>query len=78
MVEDWHNFGADYDPTLLAWWQNFNRRWPELKERYGERFYRMWKLYLLGCAGTFRARGLHVWQVVFSPRGVPGGYNPVR
>jgi cyclopropane-fatty-acyl-phospholipid synthase len=78
VVEDWHNFGADYDPTLMAWWQNFDRHWPDLKERYGERFYRMWKLYLLGCAGTFRARVLHLWQVVFSPKGVPGGYYPVR
>jgi len=23
LIEDWHNFGADYDRTLMAWWDNF-------------------------------------------------------
>ena len=23
-MEDWHNFGADYDKTLMAWYANFN------------------------------------------------------
>ena len=73
VLEDWHNFGADYDRTLMAWFRNFDRSWPELQEKYGERFYRMWKYYLLSCAGTFRARRNQVWQIVFSPKGVPGG-----
>ena len=24
-MEDWHNFGADYDKTLMAWHKNFAR-----------------------------------------------------
>jgi cyclopropane-fatty-acyl-phospholipid synthase len=28
VIEDWHNFGADYDATLLAWYANFERAWP--------------------------------------------------
>ena len=78
LLEDWHNFGADYDKTLMAWCANFEASWPRLRENYGERFYRMWRCYLLTCAGSFRARENQLWQIVFSPRGVPGGYRPVR
>ena len=78
VMEDWHNFGADYDPTLMAWFRNFEKAWPSLRERHGERFHRMWKYYLLSCAGAFRARHIQLWQMVFSKKGVSGGYVPVR
>lgn len=78
VVEDWHNFSADYDPTLIAWFKNFDSGWDKLKEKYDERFYRMWKYYLLSCAGLFRSRYMQVWQIVFSKKGVPGGYCSVR
>ena len=77
VVEDWHNFGPDYDKTLMAWWQNFDRAWPSLQGKYDERFYRMWKYYLLGCAGGFRARRLQLWQLVLS-KGDIASYTPVR
>ena len=75
VVEDWHNFGADYDRTLMAWHERFEAAWPRLQQRYDLRFYRMWRYYLLCCAGTFRARDNQLWQLVLSPRGVPGGYR---
>jgi cyclopropane-fatty-acyl-phospholipid synthase len=75
VMEDWHNFGADYDKTLMAWHERFEAAWPDLKAKYGQRFYRMWRYYLLCCAGTFRARDNQLWQVVFSPRGLRGGYR---
>jgi cyclopropane-fatty-acyl-phospholipid synthase len=75
VVEDVHNFGADYDRTLMAWLENFERAWPRLRSRYDERFRRMWRFYLCSCAGGFRARQLQLYQVVLSPRGVPGGYR---
>ena len=78
VIEDWHNFGPDYDKTLLAWFGNFQAHWPRLRDKYGDRFYRMWKCYLLTCAGAFRARDLQLWQVVMSPSGVPGGYTSER
>lgn len=78
VIEDWHNFGADYDKTLMAWHENFVKHWPELKDKYGERFYRMWVFYLLSCAGLFRARYTQLWQVIFSKSGVQGGYVSVR
>lgn len=78
VLEDWHNFGADYDKTLLAWFHNFDAHWPELREKYGDRFYRMWKYYLLMIAGTMRARKNHLWQIVLSKKGVVGGYLSIR
>jgi cyclopropane-fatty-acyl-phospholipid synthase len=76
-LEDWHNFGPDYDRTLMAWWNNFAQSWPRLRERYGDRFYRMWRYYLLSCAGAFRARKLQLWQLVLS-KGDIATYTPVR
>ncbi len=69
LMEDWHNFGPDYDKTLMAWYQNFERAWPDLKDRYGDRFYRMWRFYLLSCAGSFRSRMQQLWQIVMTKPG---------
>lgn len=78
IIEDWHCFGPDYSKTLLAWFNNFNNNWETLRPKYGERFYRMWKYYLLACAGAFRARKNNLWQIVLSKKGVPGGYESIR
>ena len=75
VLEDWESFGADYDRTLLCWFRNFDAAWPRLCDRYDPRFYRMWKYYLLSCAGAFRARRNQVWQLVLSPLGVAGGWG---
>ncbi|MEN4042304.1 MAG: cyclopropane fatty acyl phospholipid synthase [Anaerolineaceae bacterium] len=71
VMEDWHNFGPHYDKTLLAWHQNFERAWPALRAKYGDRFYRMWRYYLLSSAGAFRARNQQLWQIVFTRQGTP-------
>ena len=78
VIEDWHNFGSHYDPTLTSWFNNFAQNWGALKDRYDNRFYRMWKYYLLSSAGSFRARCLHVWQIIMSKKGVTGGYTAIR
>jgi len=78
VIEDWHNFGADYEKTLMCWFANFDRHWPEISAKYGDTFYRMWKFYLLSCAGSFRARNNQLWQIVLSKEGVRGGYRSVR
>lgn len=77
-LEDVQNFGADYDRTLLAWERNFSESWEQFAGRYGERFRRMWRFYLLSCAGAFRARSLQLFQFLFSKGGLPGGFSPVR
>ena len=77
-IEDWHNFGADYDPTLMAWHKKFNAAWPQLKTQYGERFKRMFDYYLLVCAGSFRSRENHLWQVMLAKGRLAGGYRAPR
>jgi cyclopropane-fatty-acyl-phospholipid synthase len=80
VVEDWHNFGTDYDKTLMAWRSNFDNAWPTLSNnsRYDERFRRMWRYYLSASAATFRTRRDQLWQLTLSPRGVRGGYRVPR
>jgi cyclopropane-fatty-acyl-phospholipid synthase len=78
VLEDWHNFGPDYDRTLMAWHDNVNQHWDEFKSKFDERFHRAWHYYLQSLAGAFRARKIHLWQVVMSKDGILGGYEPVR
>ena len=78
VIEDWHNFGAYYDTTLIAWHSNISGAWERLATKYSERFKRMWNYYLLSCAASFRSRNNQLWQVVLSKEGVPGVYQSVR
>lgn len=78
VLEDWHNFGADYDRTLQAWRANVEVAWPRLDARYDERFQRMWRYYLAASMACFRTRLIQLWQLVLSPGGVPGGYVAPR
>ena len=71
IVEDVHNIGEDYDPTLMAWCERFDAAWPELRARYDEAFRRMWRFYLLASAGSFRARAQQLLQIVMTRRGTP-------
>jgi cyclopropane-fatty-acyl-phospholipid synthase len=77
VTEDWHNFGTDYDLTLQAWRANIEAAWDRLP-RYDERFRRMWRYYLAASMAAFRARRIQLWQLVLSPRGIPGGYLAPR
>jgi cyclopropane-fatty-acyl-phospholipid synthase len=78
LIEDWHNFGQDYDLTLMAWWKNFDSAWPRLQHKYDEVFYRMWKYYLMCCAGFFRSRQGQLWQIVLSKRARAAVYRSKR
>ncbi len=87
ILEDWHDFGAYYDNTLMAWHENFEPYWQSSEEVRNaivpypaeqETFYRMWKYYLLSLAGAFRARYVSLWQLVLSKKGVRGVYSAVR
>lgn len=82
VVRDVHNFGGDYDRTLMAWNKNFQDKWSQIKEqgngRYDERFKRMWEYYLQSCAGAFRAGNIQLWQIVLSKPGFNGNYKSVR
>lgn len=78
VMEDWHNFGASYDATLRAWHQNFEKNWEKFRSSYPDPFFKMWRYYLLSCAGAFRARDIQLWQLVLTKKGVPGGYDSIR
>jgi cyclopropane-fatty-acyl-phospholipid synthase len=73
-----HSFRPDCDTTLMHWYRNFEEHWPEIRDRYGERFRRMRTHFLLSSAGGFRARKNQLWQIVLSPRGVTRGYAAPR
>jgi len=77
IIEDVHNFGPDYEKTLLAWHANINKRWREIPN-YDERFRRMWNYYLLSSAAGFRARHIQLIQVVFRQMNSRGAYKAVR
>jgi cyclopropane-fatty-acyl-phospholipid synthase len=77
VIEDVHNFGPDYDRTLLEWHTKIEARWPEISH-YDERFRRMWRYYLLSSAAGFRSRNLQLWQVVMRRRGRAVPYTAVR
>jgi cyclopropane-fatty-acyl-phospholipid synthase len=75
VIEDWHNFGADYERTLLAWYQNCRGALATREPRFA----RMWRYYLLAFAGNFRTRYRNqLWQLVLSPEGAGGGYVSIR
>ncbi len=80
VLEDWHNMGINYNYTLRAWKENFERNWPKLKKmkNLDDKFYRMWTYYLSISAAAFRSRKYQVWQVVMSKDGLLGGYDAVR
>ncbi|MCA9638147.1 MAG: cyclopropane fatty acyl phospholipid synthase [Myxococcales bacterium] len=67
VIEDVQNLGPDYFHTLIAWWKNFDAAWPELRgSRYDDRFYKMWKFYLLGAAGASKYRDGQLYHVVLT------------
>ncbi|HEC11932.1 MAG TPA: cyclopropane fatty acyl phospholipid synthase [Acidiferrobacteraceae bacterium] len=79
VMEDWHSMGAHYDPTLMAWMANVDCYWDSLDhDKYDERFYRMWRFFLMSAAGAFRARFNELWQIVFTKSGIDGGYESIR
>ena len=75
VIEHWHSFGQYYDKTLMAWYNNFTENWTQLGDEYDERFYRMWTYYILSSAGSFRSRRNQLWQIVFSKKGIKGGFH---
>lgn len=78
-MEDLHSFGTSYDPTMMAWMANVDANKAVIQEaEYDETFYRMWRFFLLSGAGAFRAQRSHLWQIVYSKRGIAGGYESIR
>lgn len=67
VIDDWHNFGPDYDKTVMAWMHNLETAYPDLDPaRYDDRFRRMFVFYLASAAAGFRIRINQLWQVLLS------------
>lgn len=77
VIEDLHNFGPDYDRTLLEWQKNISVKWQEIPQ-YDLRFQRMWNYYLLSSAAGFRAGHLQLIQCVFQRVGQRPTYIAAR
>ena len=78
IVEDWENLSTYYSKTLHEWEKNFVDNWEKLEKTYDKRFYRMWRYYLMSCAGSFQARHIQDWQIVFSRGDLKEKYIPIR
>lgn len=65
-VLDVESLRMHYALTLDRWAANFETHVDKVREMYGERFVRMWRLYLNACAGSFRITGLSIHQILFS------------
>lgn len=78
ILQDWQNLPMDYYKTLHAWNDNFQKNWPKLKDKYSDRFKRMWEYYLMSCAGAFKSGNIQLWQIVFTKHGMPFDYVSVR
>ena len=82
-VLDIENLRRHYAPTLDAWAERFEQRWPAVHEldpdRFDERFRRVWRTYLTGCAEMFRSPGgyTHLFQIVFSKGNVTANSYPM-
>lgn len=82
-VVDIESLRRHYAPTLDAWAERFERRWPEIHAldpaRFDERFRRVWQTYLVGCAEMFRSPTgyTHLYQIVFSKGNITRGNYPM-
>jgi cyclopropane-fatty-acyl-phospholipid synthase len=77
VMKDWHNFGAYYDRTLMAWNENFEAAKAELTG-YDERFFRMWRYWLHSAAAGFRSNRSQLWQIVYAKLEGEVLYDSVR
>ena len=82
-VIDIENLRRHYAPTLDAWAERFERRWSEIHaldpEKFNERFRRIWRTYLVGCAEMFRSPAgyTHLFQIVFSKGNITRSNYPM-
>lgn len=84
-ILDIENLRRHYALTLDAWAERFERNWERIHaldpQKFDERFRRIWRTYLLGCAEMFRSltERTHLFQIVFSKGNVAReGYPMTR
>ncbi len=55
-----------YDLTLGQWIKRFEANISQIRKMMGEKFVRMWRLYLNASQSSFRYESLHVFQLLYS------------
>jgi len=82
-ILDIENLRRHYALTLDVWAERFDRNWERIRaldpQRFDERFRRIWRVYLYGCAEMFRspAGRTHLFQIVFSKGNVTQSSYPM-
>jgi cyclopropane-fatty-acyl-phospholipid synthase len=62
------NLRPHYARTLACWLERFESNGARVEEMFGERFVRMWRLYLASAQAGFRSGWMQLYQVVFVKR----------
>lgn len=81
VIQDWENYGQYYAPTLAAWHRNFSANWENIrriegKQRFDERFRRMFNYYFLCCKAGFETENIYLWHLVMSKQGLGRAVYP--
>ena len=63
---DIENLRLHYGLTLDEWAARFEAHAKEIEARFGDRFVRMWRLYLNGSAACFRSGDIRIFQILFT------------
>jgi cyclopropane-fatty-acyl-phospholipid synthase len=63
LVTDLEILRLHYAMTLRHWRQRFRAAWHTAAEKFGERFCRMWEMYLAGSETAFRYQNMMVFQL---------------
>lgn len=72
-ISDVEMLRRHYQRTLEIWDKNFNNARPEIEKKMGERFCRMWDMYLQACAASFESGNIDVVQYLLTKG--PSGKN---
>ncbi|KRO16102.1 cyclopropane-fatty-acyl-phospholipid synthase [Lactobacillus helveticus] len=72
-ISDVEMLRRHYQRTLEIWDKNFNNARPEIEKKMGERFCRMWDMYLQACAASFESSNIDVVQYLLTKG--PSGKN---
>jgi len=63
---DAEDIGYHYSLTAERWLDNYEKVSDQVKEKFDDHFYRMWRTFLMGVVFTFRYASTSVHQVLFS------------
>lgn len=72
-IDDMEMLRRHYQRTIEIWDGNFNKQRETIERKMGERFTRMWDLYLQACAASFESGNIDVVQYLLTKG--PSGKN---